>query len=113
MRPEQLPHAGMLIDDVMRRWPRTIRVLMRRRMLCIGCPIGIFHTVADACRAHEIDEDDLDPEVGSHAIKKIGSNRVSRFEPTSPSPNLESKAKRITPSPCASYVSSRPRRTAG
>jgi len=59
MRPEQLPHAGMLIDDVMRRWPRTIRVLMRRRMLCIGCPIGVFHTVADACRAHEIDEDDL------------------------------------------------------
>ena len=55
MKPEQLPHAEMLIDDVMRTWPATIRVVMRRRMLCIGCPIGVFHTVADACRAHEVD----------------------------------------------------------
>ena len=28
--------------DIMRRWPSTIRVMMRHRMLCIGCPIGIF-----------------------------------------------------------------------
>jgi hybrid cluster-associated redox disulfide protein len=59
MKPDQLPHADMLIDDVMRAWPRTIRVLMRRRMLCIGCPIGVFHTVADACRAHEVDQGDF------------------------------------------------------
>ena len=59
MKPDQLPHADMLIDDVMRTWPRTIRVLMRRRMLCIGCPIGVFHTVADACRAHAVDQEDF------------------------------------------------------
>lgn len=57
MRSEQLPHAGMLIDEVMRTWPGTIRVLLRRDMLCIGCPVGVFHTVADVCRAHEIDEE--------------------------------------------------------
>ncbi len=59
MKPEKLPHADMLIDEVMRTWPRTIRVLMRRRMLCIGCPIGVFHTVAEACRAHEVDQADF------------------------------------------------------
>ncbi|MCV0396753.1 MAG: DUF1858 domain-containing protein [Rhizobiaceae bacterium] len=46
----------MTVDEIMRRWPTTIRVMMRHRMLCIGCPIGVFHTVGDACAAHSIDE---------------------------------------------------------
>jgi len=72
MKPEQLPHADMLIDDVMRIWPRTISVLMRRRMLCIGCPIGVFHTVADACRAHEVDQDDFLAEIIDAASESGG-----------------------------------------
>lgn len=45
----------MTVDEIMRRWPSTIRVMIRNEMLCIGCPIGIFHTVADACHAHRVD----------------------------------------------------------
>lgn len=45
------------VDEIMRRWPATIRVMMRNGMLCIGCPIGVFHTVPDACAAHALDED--------------------------------------------------------
>jgi hybrid cluster-associated redox disulfide protein len=45
----------MTVDEIMRRWPMTIRVFMRHGMLCTGCPIGIFHTVADACQAHRLD----------------------------------------------------------
>ncbi|GAA4135128.1 DUF1858 domain-containing protein [Aminobacter aganoensis] len=45
----------MTVDEIMRRWPATIRVMIRHKMLCIGCPIAIFHTVEDACRAHDID----------------------------------------------------------
>ena len=47
----------MSVDEIMRRWPATIRVMMRNGMLCIGCPIGVFHTVSDACAAHGLDED--------------------------------------------------------
>jgi hybrid cluster-associated redox disulfide protein len=43
-----------LVDDVMTEWPATIRVFLRHKMLCVGCPIGVFHTVADACLEHEI-----------------------------------------------------------
>lgn len=46
---------AMTVDEIMRRWPATIKVMIRNRMLCIGCPIGIFHTVADACDAHRVD----------------------------------------------------------
>ena len=48
------PH--MTVDEIMRRWPPTIRVMIRHRMMCVGCPIGMFHTVADACAAHRVDE---------------------------------------------------------
>ena len=42
----------MTVDEVMRRWPATIRVFLDFRMNCVGCPIAQFHTVEDACREH-------------------------------------------------------------
>lgn len=48
--------SGMTVDEIMRRWPSTIRVFISNRMLCIGCPIGVFHTVKDACDAHGLNE---------------------------------------------------------
>jgi hybrid cluster-associated redox disulfide protein len=45
-----------LVDDVMRRWPMTIRAFLNHRMHCVGCPIACFHTVADACREHGVDQ---------------------------------------------------------
>jgi hybrid cluster-associated redox disulfide protein len=47
--------ADLFVDDVMRRWPSTIGVFLEFRMGCIGCPIGAFHSVDEACRAHGID----------------------------------------------------------
>lgn len=42
----------LLVDDVMRRWPATIRVFLSYKFLCVGCPIGSFHSIEDACREH-------------------------------------------------------------
>ena len=49
----------MTVDEIMRRWTRTIAVVARHGMLCIGCPIGAFHTLSDACSEHGIQEDAL------------------------------------------------------
>ncbi|UDL90637.1 DUF1858 domain-containing protein [Mesorhizobium sp. PAMC28654] len=46
----------MVVDEIMRKWPATVAVVLSYRMLCVGCPIGTFHTVAEACREHRIDE---------------------------------------------------------
>ncbi len=46
----------MSMDEMMRRWPRTIHVAIRHHLLCVGCPIGPFHTIADAAREHGLDE---------------------------------------------------------
>lgn len=45
----------MTMDEIMRRWPATIRVVLRHHLLCVGCPIATFHTVDDAIREHGLD----------------------------------------------------------
>ena len=45
----------LLVDDVMTRWPATIRVFLDFKLGCVGCPIASFHSVDDACREHGID----------------------------------------------------------
>jgi len=47
--------SHFLVDDVMRRWPPTIRVFLDFRMNCVGCPIAGFHDIDDACREHGTD----------------------------------------------------------
>lgn len=53
----------MSLDEIMRLWPATMRVFIRNGMLCIGCPVAVFHTVADACDAHSIDRHRLEGEL--------------------------------------------------
>jgi hybrid cluster-associated redox disulfide protein len=55
MKKLAFPTTEQTVDDVMRRWPATIRVFIDFRMHCIGCPIATFHTVEDACSEHGID----------------------------------------------------------
>lgn len=48
-------NPDMVVDEIMRKWPATVIVVLRHKMLCVGCPIGTFHTVTEACREHQID----------------------------------------------------------
>lgn len=50
-------HDDMTMDEIMRRWPATVRTILRHHLLCVGCPIASFHTVDDAIREHRLDED--------------------------------------------------------
>ena len=49
----------LLVDDMMSRWPATIRVFLDFRMSCVGCPIASFHSVDEACREHGVECDDF------------------------------------------------------
>lgn len=48
-------HDDMTMDEIMRRWPATIRVVLDHGLLCVGCPIAGFHTADDAAREHGLD----------------------------------------------------------
>ena len=49
------PYEDMVMDEIMRRWPSTVRVVLRHQMLCVGCLVASFHTVDDAVREHKLD----------------------------------------------------------
>ena len=51
------PTPDMTVDQVMNRWPASIRVFMDFRMGCVGCPIASFHDIGDACREHGVDRE--------------------------------------------------------
>ena len=52
---KSMPTPDMTVDQVMNRWPASIRVFMDFKMGCVGCPIATFHSVDEAGREHEID----------------------------------------------------------
>jgi hybrid cluster-associated redox disulfide protein len=60
-------HPDATVDEVMRRRPETIRVFLRHRMRCVGCPLGRFHAIGYACEAHGVSRErfvaDLDAAV--------------------------------------------------
>jgi len=45
------------LEQMMTEWPQTVAVLMRYRMLCVGCPISGFHTPVDAAREYDAELD--------------------------------------------------------
>jgi hybrid cluster-associated redox disulfide protein len=65
MRDHERAEPTMLVDTVMRRWPRTIAVFLRHDMLCIGCTFGTYCSVADACAEHGLDLDTFWAELAS------------------------------------------------
>ncbi len=52
-----LEKPDLTLDDVMKIWPQTISVFLRHKMLCVGCLVNPFHTIADACVEYELDEE--------------------------------------------------------
>jgi hybrid cluster-associated redox disulfide protein len=47
------------VKEIMDRWPLTASAFIARRMRCVGCPIGPFHTIADAAAEHQQDAAEL------------------------------------------------------
>lgn len=57
MRKMILNDPDLPLADLMTRWPETIPVFMRHKMLCVGCLISPFHTIVDACQEYGLDEE--------------------------------------------------------
>lgn len=57
MDHKRLDDPDLPLEDLMTLWPGTIPVFMRHNMLCVGCLVGPFHTVTDACAEYGLDVD--------------------------------------------------------
>lgn len=51
--------ADMLIGDILRQYPDAAPVLMECGMHCLGCPSSQMESLADACKVHGIDAEDV------------------------------------------------------
>ena len=51
--------GGMIVRDVMTRWPQTVPVFVRRRMSCPGCLMAPFMTVDEAAQEYGIEPEEL------------------------------------------------------
>jgi hybrid cluster-associated redox disulfide protein len=47
--------AGLTVAEVLTRWPQTIPIFLRYRMICVGCPIAPFETLAEVAAIYDLD----------------------------------------------------------
>jgi hybrid cluster-associated redox disulfide protein len=69
--------ADSFVDEIMTKFPQTISVFLRRRMSCVGCLMGPFHTVSDAAEEYDIGIDILLDEL-RHAADAIEVDLAQR-----------------------------------
>lgn len=53
--PHRFLDPDLPLGDMMDRWPQTVPVFLRHRMLCVGCLVNPFHTIDDACAEYGLD----------------------------------------------------------
>ena len=59
MSAHYITNPDLTLNELMKHWPATIQVFMKHKMLCVGCLINPFHTVADACAEYNLSEEDF------------------------------------------------------
>jgi len=50
---------GMMVAEVMERWPVSVGVFNRRRMACPGCVMAPFMTIAEAATSYGLSPEEL------------------------------------------------------
>ncbi|MEK0165705.1 DUF1858 domain-containing protein [Phaeobacter sp. JH20_36] len=55
--PPKLDDPDLPLDVLLTTWPETLRVFMDHGMLCVGCMVSPFHSVAEACAEYHLNED--------------------------------------------------------
>jgi hybrid cluster-associated redox disulfide protein len=59
MKAISIHDKGLSVMEIMNTWPETIPVFIEYKMLCVGCSVGSFHTIQDACNEHDLRELDI------------------------------------------------------
>lgn len=76
MSARQLDDPDMPVAEIMRTWPMTVPVFIAHGMFCVGCMIGPFHTLQDACLEYGIDHDTLLAEL--RAAVRVAAGQASQ-----------------------------------
>jgi hybrid cluster-associated redox disulfide protein len=47
--------TSLTVAEVLARWPQTIPIFFHYRMVCVGCPIAPFETLAEVAAIYDLD----------------------------------------------------------
>ena len=53
------PYAQMAVEDVLKKWPQTYTVFLKRNTDCIGCLLQRFCSLQDVADTYELSAQDL------------------------------------------------------
>ncbi|MDD3993189.1 MAG: DUF1858 domain-containing protein [Desulfobacterales bacterium] len=48
-----------IVKDVLDGHPEAVKAFIELGLMCVGCPVAAFHTLADAAREHDRDLTEL------------------------------------------------------
>jgi hybrid cluster-associated redox disulfide protein len=65
--------ASTLVADVLLKWPLAPRILMSRRMHCVGCAIAPFETLTEACEIYGVSVRDLLAELNDTTLESAAA----------------------------------------
>ena len=51
--------SDITIKELLDRYPQLLQLFMDLGLLCIGCPVEAFHTLADVAREYHLDLNQL------------------------------------------------------
>jgi hybrid cluster-associated redox disulfide protein len=57
--PGRQQWLALTVFDVLRRWPAAARLLLHRRMACVGCDFSRFDRLDEALAVHGLDPDEF------------------------------------------------------
>ena len=66
----------ILISEILAKYPQTAQVFLKYQMHCVACLVAPFHTLADACLEHGLDEDAFRADL-TRAIAKTNQTESS------------------------------------
>ena len=49
----------MTVEEIVRRYPPTLHVLLEYGLKCAACRIGVFHTLGDSAQSYGVDVEEL------------------------------------------------------
>jgi len=72
--------ASTTVADVLRKRPLAARVLMNRRMHCLGCEIAPFETLEEACEIYGVSLRDLLAELNATTTESAGPETLAKSD---------------------------------
>jgi len=72
--------ASTTVADVLLKRPRAARILVNRRMHCVGCAIAPFETLAEACEIYGISLGDLLAELNAATMESLGRETLAKSD---------------------------------